>query len=185
MSDWRPAPGQDLSLLFDVFALGQHVRGLVDAAMAGCGLTPDEYAVYSVVFEAEAITMTELSRRLGMPLTTVADYVRAMRSRGHLRRDPHPQDSRAYLLALTAGGLRAHRRASVAFTAAQQSLTAQLGPETEEAFRGMLRALSEGASRARQDLAGSRSRAAVRSPVTARAGSVRVRSRPAARPEPG
>ena len=50
---WRPDPERQLSVLFDVFALGQQVRTLLTTAMAGCGLRPDEYAAYSAVFEAQ------------------------------------------------------------------------------------------------------------------------------------
>ena len=118
---WRPDPGRHLSVLFDVFALGQLVRTLVTTAMAGCGLRPDEYAAYSVVFEATSVTMTELARELGMPVTTAADFVRTMRERGHVRRTPHPTDSRSHLLRLTAAGLRAHRKASLAFARAHEA----------------------------------------------------------------
>ena len=47
---WRPDPDRHLSLLFDVFALGQQVGTLVSSALAGSGLRPDEYAAYSVIF---------------------------------------------------------------------------------------------------------------------------------------
>src|SRR5258706_11061066 len=87
---WRPDPDRHLSVLFDVFALGQQVRTLVAGAMAGCGLRPDEYAAYSVVFEARTVTMTELARELAMPVTTAAHLLPAMRERGHLRRTRHP-----------------------------------------------------------------------------------------------
>ena len=123
---WRPDPGRHLSVLFDVFALGQLVRTLVTTAMAGCGLRPDEYAAYSVVFEAGEVTMTELARELGMPVTTAADFVRAMRERGHVRRKPHPTDSRSHLLTLTAAGLRAHRKASLAFAKAHDAFVEAL-----------------------------------------------------------
>ena len=55
---------------------------MIFAAMAGSPLRPDEYAAYSVVFELRTVTMSELARRLGMPVTTAADYVRAMLTRG-------------------------------------------------------------------------------------------------------
>jgi len=142
---WRPNPDRHLSVLFDVFALGQHVRTLVTAAMAGCGLRPDEYAAYSVVFEAGSVTMTDLARQLGMPVTTAADYVRAMRERGHVRRTPHPTDSRAYLLSLTAAGLRAHRKASAAFTRVNDAYLRGLAPLTEEQSRVVLRQLTDAA----------------------------------------
>jgi DNA-binding MarR family transcriptional regulator len=141
-------PDPQLSLLFDVFALGQRVRTLVATALAGSGLRPDEYAAYSVVFEAPGVTMTQLARQLGMPVTTAADYVRAMIRRGHLRRDDHPNDSRAYTLTLTAAGLRAHRTASVAFQQAHDALLAELAPLQESAVRSNLALLAEGAERA-------------------------------------
>jgi DNA-binding MarR family transcriptional regulator len=135
---WRPDPDRHLSVLFDVFALGQQVRTLVSSAMAGCGLRPDEYAAYSVVFESGPVTMTELARELGMPLTSAADLVRTMRERGHLRRAPHPSDSRAYQLWLTAAGLRAHRKASAAFTRAHEAFVAALAPLSEQRARDTL-----------------------------------------------
>ncbi len=145
---WQPDPDRHLSLLFDVFALGQVVRSLLAATMAECGLRADEYAAYSVVFEARELTMTEMARELGMPVTTAADYVRTMRARGHLRREPHPRDSRAYLLALTPAGLRAHRRASAAFERAHEALLAELEPAGEAAARTSLQDLRDCAARA-------------------------------------
>src|SRR5687767_7826853 len=114
-ADWQPRSGQHLSILFDVFELAQRVRTLLGTAMRDAGIRPDEYAAYSVVFEREQVTATELARTLGMPVTTAADYVRTMLERGHLSRLAHPRDNRAYLLALTADGRRAHQRASTCF----------------------------------------------------------------------
>jgi DNA-binding MarR family transcriptional regulator len=148
VQEWRPDPDRHLSLLFDVFALGQRTRTLLVTAMRGCGIRPDEYAAYSVVFEAEAITMTEVARQLGMPVTTAADYVRSMQQRGHLRRQAHPGDGRAFLLRLTPAGLRAHRKASAAFARAYQALRAELGELDEEQVRATLQALAGCAERA-------------------------------------
>src|SRR4051794_38729486 len=121
--------------------------------MRGAGMRPDEYAAYSVVFEADGVTMTEVARRLGMPVTTAADYVRSMQARGHLRREAHPGDSRAFLLRLTPAGLRAHRRASAAFDKAYQALIQELPPLQEEATRAVLQQLTASARRATATLA--------------------------------
>ena len=103
---WRQRPEGRTSLLFDVFVLGQRTKALVEAAMRDAGLRPDEYAAYSVVFELGPITLTAMARELGMPITTVADHVRTMEARGHLRKAPHASDGRARALSLTASGLR-------------------------------------------------------------------------------
>ena len=147
-AQWRPDPTRHLSLLFDVFALGQRTRTLLRIAMRGCGIRPDEYAAYSVVFEAGQITMSEVARQLGMPVTTAADYVRSMQQRGHVRRHAHPGDGRAYLLRLTPTGLRAHHKASAAFDRAYLALHAELRELDEEQVRATLQALAGCAERA-------------------------------------
>ena len=92
------------SLLFDLFAANQRVRSLLTAAMDGAGLKPDEYAVYSALFEFEPISPTEIATIVGMPPTTLSHYIRAMRERGHLDERRNPQDSRSRVLTLTVSG---------------------------------------------------------------------------------
>jgi DNA-binding MarR family transcriptional regulator len=147
-ASWRPQPGRQTSLLFDVFVLGQRTRALVNEAMHDAGLRPDEYAAYSVVFEMQAITLTEMATQLSMPVTTVAEYVRAMTERGHVGRKPDPNDQRARLLTLTPAGIRAHRRASRTFERAHQALLRELDPLDEDATREVLQRLASSAERA-------------------------------------
>lgn len=135
-------------MLFDVFVLGQRTRTLVNEAMHDAGLRPDEYAAYSVVFEMQPVTLTEMADQLAMPLTTVAEYVQAMTERGHLRKRPDPDDQRARLLTLTPAGIRAHRHASRSFERAHRALLGQLGPLDEHAIREVLQQLAESAERA-------------------------------------
>jgi DNA-binding MarR family transcriptional regulator len=131
-----------------VFVLAQRSRSLVAEAMRDAGMRPDEYAAYSVIFEAGRITLTELTGRLGVPLTTAADYARTMVERRHARREPHPRDRRSALLTLTPAGLRAHRRASELFALAARALTTELAPLREERVRDTLQRLAASAERA-------------------------------------
>jgi len=136
------------SLLFDVFALSQQVGTLLQLAMRDAGMRPSDYAAYSVVLEGGPLTLTELARQLGMPVTTAADYVRAMLARGHLRKQPHPNDSRAQLLALTPAGVRAHRTANTRFERAYRAIIRELPPLDEADAREVLQRLTESAARA-------------------------------------
>lgn len=111
----------ETSIFLEVFALDQAIGQLLREAMAGGPLTPEEYAVYSAIFAAEAITPTQVAQRLGMPKTTVMERVREMEERGHVRRIAHPDDGRSYRLVLTASGLLAHRRSHDLFDAAYQA----------------------------------------------------------------
>ena len=115
--------------------------------MAGGPLRPEEYAVYSVVFEAEAVTPTAMAAALSMPLTTVMDWVSLMERRGHLRRRPHPRDGRATLVTLTAAGLRVHREANERFERAYRAFLDAF-PLGETEVRPVLVALREAAARA-------------------------------------
>ncbi len=126
------------SVFLEVFALSQAVRQLLLSTMTGGPLTPEEYAVYSAVFEAESVTPTEMGRRLGMPKTTVMERVRAMDERGHVRRMTNPRDGRSYQLILTGAGLAAHRQSHGRF---------------EEAYRAFIREFGGNESRAQARLA--------------------------------
>ena len=121
------------SIFLEVFALDQAIGELLRDAMAGGPLTPEEYAAYSVVFEEEAVTPTNMGRRLGMPKTTVMERVRMMEERGHVRRVAHAEDGRSYRLVLTASGLAAHRRAHDLFDAAYQAFLRAFGGDEARA----------------------------------------------------
>ena len=100
------------SIFFEVYALGQAVRRLLAEAMADSPLTPEEYAIYSAIFEDELLTPTRMARRLGLPLTTTMDHVARLEARGHVRRTVSAADRRATVVSLTASGLAAHREAN-------------------------------------------------------------------------
>jgi DNA-binding MarR family transcriptional regulator len=133
-----PSDRGTYSLLFDVFVLEQRIDSLLRVAMAGSPLRPEDYAVYSVVFEEETVTPTAMAAELSMPLTTVMDYLRVMGSRGHIRKLPNPNDGRSYLVTLTSAGRKAHRDAGLLF---------------ETAYRAFVRALPQGEGKARRQIA--------------------------------
>jgi DNA-binding MarR family transcriptional regulator len=153
------AGSSSLSLLWEVFASGQRVKQLVESAMAGSPLTPEEYAVYSVLFDLGPKAPTELAATVGMPPTTMSHHVRALIERGHAVRQPTPGDGRSYRLALTADGLAVHREAGRHFQAGNQRFVAAL--EVEESFlAGALREIGRAADLATGQLSQSRRRAA-------------------------
>jgi len=141
-----------ISLLFDVFTVGNRVRALLVQAMAGSGLRPDEYAIYSAVLEVGPLTISELAQVMGMPLTTVSDYVRTMTARGHALRSRNPADSRSYLVSLTEDGVAAHHQAMVAFVAAIERVRAAL-PIAEQDLARALHALDDAVRQVLEDRA--------------------------------
>ena len=134
-----------MSLLFDLFVVNQRVRRVLAAGLAGVRLRADEYAVYSLLFEQGPLTATEMARRMGMPLTTVLDYLRSMAGRGHLRREPHPKDGRAQYLSLTISGVVEHRRTNAAWEIVRSRLEGSL-PMPIDQVRAALHALDDAAA---------------------------------------
>ena len=145
-------PDSRLSLLFDLFAANQQVRTLLTRAMADTGLTADEYAVYSILFDEGPHAPSELARRAGMPATTMTHYVRAMLESGHVERAASSSDRRSYRLVLTPAGIAAHRRASQAFAEAHRRFIGALTVDEEEAG-AVLRAIGRAAGVAATRLA--------------------------------
>lgn len=133
MSDQRTRS----SVLFDLFAASQRVRSLLAEAMDGCGLRPDEYAVYSALVEFEPLSPSGMAQVAGMPPTTMSHYIREMRERGHLAEAPNPRDGRSRMLSLTAEGRAAHRRANRAFEEAYARFVDEL-PDTAAAKQAMV-----------------------------------------------
>jgi DNA-binding MarR family transcriptional regulator len=149
----------NLSLLWHFFATSQRIKVLLGAAMDRAPLTPDEYAVYSLLFDAGPLPPTELARRLGMPPTTMSHYVRALVQRGHAERVASPRDGRSYLLALTKDGEAVHHDSAAAFETANQRFRAAL--DVDEAFlRRSLDEVARAADTATAELGGTRAQAA-------------------------
>ena len=128
---------REISLLFDVFVVNQRLRVLLSTALAGTGLRPDEYAVYSLLFEAGPLSPTEMAGQMGMPLTTLLDYIRAMRERGHLARRRRAGDGRAYEARLTVRGARAFHKASAAWQEAVRHFEPALAMPVDEVRRAL------------------------------------------------
>ena len=147
----RRNPDSRLSLLFELYAASRASSELIHAAMADAPLTPEEYAVYSVIFDEGPHAPTELARRTGMPPTSMSHFVRAMLERGHAERAPSPGDRRSYRIVLTEAGLRAHSASSRAFQQANDRFIGALAVDEEDA-RAILRAIGRAAAVGRDRL---------------------------------
>lgn len=137
----------DLSLLFDLFVTSQRVRRVLSDGLAEAGMRPDEYAVYGLLFERSPITATEMAVVLGMPLTTVLDYLKAMTTAGHLQRSRHPVDGRALELSLSRAGVAAHKRANTHWEVVRKRIEAGLSMPISD-IRVALHALDDAADKA-------------------------------------
>lgn len=139
--DLHPGVG---NVLFEAWLVSRAVHALIDDALGPTGLDADEFAVYSVLARGDGMTPTALAHWMAAPPTTVSSYVKRFERRGHVRRDPSPEDGRSYVIALTDDGRAAHERAGRRFRPVLDEVDAALGPagpETEERLLGLRRAV--------------------------------------------
>jgi DNA-binding MarR family transcriptional regulator len=126
------------TILLDVFASNQKRQQLIDAALAGTGLPPEDYPVYAVIGVGGPWTPTELARHMAMPLSTALFRIRRLERRGHAERIPHPDDGRSFLVRLTPKGNRLFRRVRPLFREHAEAVEARLGPDKVAALRDAL-----------------------------------------------
>jgi DNA-binding MarR family transcriptional regulator len=128
----------DVDVTFMVWLASRATADLLDAALAPAGLDGDEFAIYSVLAAAPAITPTELARWMAAPPTTVSSYVKRFEARGHVRREPNPSDRRSYRIKLTPAGRRAHRAGAELFGPMRSGVEAALGAHLDEVREALL-----------------------------------------------
>jgi DNA-binding MarR family transcriptional regulator len=141
----------EISLLFDFFVTSQRLRRVLADALVDAGMRPDEYAVYSLLLEKAPMTATEMAEALGMPLTTVLDYVKSLDRAAHLVKTAHPFDGRATDLSLSRSGLAAQKLANRHWEVARKSIERGLAVPVAQVRRS-LRALDDSAREAGEQL---------------------------------
>ncbi len=141
-------PDDGENVLFSVWLVSRATADLLDKALAASGLDADEFAVYSVLTAAPTLTPTELAKWMAAPPTTLSSYIKRFEARGHVVREPNPDDGRSYRLRLTDAGREAHRSAGALFMPALRSVVEALGDE-EPPVRTALLTLRKALERAR------------------------------------
>jgi DNA-binding MarR family transcriptional regulator len=131
--------GFGYNVLFEVWLVTRATIGLLDAAVAPSGLTADEFGIYSVLCEGDAMTPTELAQRMSAPPSTVTNHVQRFERRGHLERIPNPADRRSYMVRLTPAGQQTHENACTYFAPALSAVVAELGRNEPTARRSLER----------------------------------------------
>ncbi|HKO32738.1 MAG TPA: MarR family winged helix-turn-helix transcriptional regulator [Candidatus Limnocylindria bacterium] len=129
-----------LSILYQLYLTNQAARRFMRLALARTEMTGEEYALYSYLFGNGPRTLTQASRDLGLPITTLATLLGPLIESGEFERRPHPTDRRARLLDLTDSGRQRLEAAIPDFTVAYRALLGQMeeaGVEDESIFTAL------------------------------------------------
>jgi len=114
------------------------------------GVSGEQLALLSLIATVEPITPTALAAEMGVPLTTLADALRRLDSRGELERTPNPADQRSHLISLSGEGRARLEAAEPQLRKAAAELSADLqlpAAEVERALDDLHGALRTSSSR--------------------------------------
>ena len=123
---------------FEVWRVGRRIRQLLEGEFGDLGITPSEYALYSLL-RAGPMTPSEVSRRSGLPATTVSKALRRVEERGHLSRKRNPRDGRSSTVALNAAGARLHTRGIDGLNRVLDLIDRGLGDDAEHVYFALIR----------------------------------------------
>lgn len=120
---------EQMSLLFDVWLVMHLASGVLDGALAGSGLSGDDFGLYSLLRVFGPATPSQIARWTGMRPTTVSAALGRLARRGHSVQRDNPADGRSYLVGLSRSGIAAHATAAPAFLAVMARVDLALRPE--------------------------------------------------------
>jgi DNA-binding MarR family transcriptional regulator len=137
-----PATGPP-TILFEVFWTQQKRKRLIEAALEGVDLPPEDYPFYVTIGADGPLTPTALAELLTIPLSTVTFRVRRLERRGHAERIDNPSDGRSYLIRLTPDGRRLLNKARPRFRSYAEAVEVRLGSRKTAALRESLTQLRQ------------------------------------------
>jgi DNA-binding MarR family transcriptional regulator len=112
------ADERDAALLQELYSAGVLVALLVDEELEAIGVPSQLFSFLGWVYTLQPVSPSQLAAEIGMPPTTIRDYVRRLVERGDVRRVANPDDGRSYHLVVTEQGRRLSDRGWLAVLAA-------------------------------------------------------------------
>ena len=140
------------NLALDIFVLDQHLGALLELVLRGTGVSPAQFAVYSLLAQGPS-TPKALREVLGIRPATLSGYLASMEGRGDLVRSRDTADRREHRLALSERGRATRDTCRSKFRRAIQALNAELdGTADVDEVRATLGRVDRAIQRAHQRL---------------------------------
>jgi DNA-binding MarR family transcriptional regulator len=118
----KPAIPRQPEFLIQLRQTQHAVRNLLDAGLAGTGLTMPQYAVLAEIDQKGELSASDLAREIGMTAQTVNVLVQGLETSGLLSRSRHPTHGRILLASLTPAGRKALRQGVEVAAGVQEKL---------------------------------------------------------------
>ena len=128
------------------FALRQaarYVTQIYERHLAQVGMTAAQFTIMAKLARQPESTMLELSEQMVMDRTTLVRALKPMQRDGLVVTKPSEQDSRMFLLSLSAAGEKIFDQAVIAWRAAQDEFEKKFGRARAKALRAELFSMTD------------------------------------------
>ncbi|WP_455361533.1 MarR family winged helix-turn-helix transcriptional regulator [Streptomyces sp. SYSU K21746] len=126
------------SLLYLIKRTELAVRARLEELLKPAGITALQYTALTVLERHDGISAAQLARDSFVTAQSMADMVRALESRGLIRREPNPANRRERLILLTETGRRLLAEYAEPARALEECMIAGLDAEDVGRFRDAL-----------------------------------------------
>jgi DNA-binding MarR family transcriptional regulator len=124
------------NVLLQSFVTGQLASELLRRELEPVGMTPNQFAVQSMIRARGPLTPTALAALLGMAAPTLSAWIKRLQAGGQIRKLPHPTDGRSYLVEATEQGAEELEAAYPGFGSALTRLEQELGADLDAVWQG-------------------------------------------------
>jgi DNA-binding MarR family transcriptional regulator len=115
------------------------VRARLEELLKPAGVTALQYTALTVLERHDGISAAQLARDSFVTAQSMADMVRALESRGLVRREPNPDNRREKVILLADAGRRLLADHAEPARLLEQRMVADLAPADVERFRDALK----------------------------------------------
>ncbi|MEW2272658.1 MarR family winged helix-turn-helix transcriptional regulator [Streptomyces griseofuscus] len=115
------------------------VRARLEELLKPAGVTALQYTALTVLERHDGVSAAQLARDSFVTAQTMADMVRALESRGLVRRDIHPRNRREKVIRLAEAGRRLLADYAEPARELEERMVRDIGPADVERFREALK----------------------------------------------
>jgi DNA-binding MarR family transcriptional regulator len=119
----------------------QRGYALFKAPLEKYHLTPKQFSLLAFLWKQDGLSQVELSEKCQIDRTTIGGLVDRLQQQGYVRREPHPEDRRAFQIRLTERGTALEKDLLFIARKVTDTFTAGLSPEETENLRQLLKKL--------------------------------------------
>ncbi len=120
-----------------------HQRGyaLFKAPLEKFSLTPKQFSLLAFLWKQDGLSQVELSDKCQIDRTTIGGLIDRLQKQGYVRREPKPEDRRAFQIHLTDKGISLEEELLSIARKVTDTFTEGLSPEETEILRRLLKKL--------------------------------------------